>query len=80
MTEKELIKLVADKLEDYKHFCCTVQFFDELPHTDTGKIAKFEVMAEYIRLRSYLFSLNKLLRKKHSIFDVKTPSKVWCKF
>ncbi|KAL6257671.1 hypothetical protein P5V15_011250 [Pogonomyrmex californicus] len=40
VTIEELIKLVADNLEDYKHLRGGVQFLDELPHTDTGKIAR----------------------------------------
>lgn len=40
LTAEELIKLVADNLEDYKHLRGGVQFLDEFPRTDTGKIAK----------------------------------------
>lgn len=34
------MKLVADELKDYKHLRGEVQFLDELPHTNTGKITK----------------------------------------
>lgn len=40
MTAEELIKLIADNLEDHKHLRGGVQLLDELPHTDTGKFAR----------------------------------------
>ncbi|XP_032691420.1 probable 4-coumarate--CoA ligase 3 [Odontomachus brunneus] len=40
VTAEELVKLVADKLEDHKHLRAGVQFLDELLYTDTGKIAR----------------------------------------
>lgn len=43
VTAEELIKLVADNLEDYKHLCGGVQFLDNLPLTNTGKIARKEL-------------------------------------
>lgn len=40
VTAEELIKLVAENLEDHKHLRGGVQFLDDLPHTNTGKIAR----------------------------------------
>ncbi|XP_019697686.2 luciferin 4-monooxygenase [Harpegnathos saltator] len=44
VTADELIKLVANNLEDHKHLRGGVQFLDELPHTDTGKIARKQLL------------------------------------
>lgn len=40
VTAEELITLVANNLEDHKHLRSGVHFLDNIPHTDTGKIAR----------------------------------------
>jgi len=46
------MQLVADNLEDHKHLRGGVHFLDEIPHTDTGKIARRrlrEIAANFVR-------------------------------
>lgn len=40
VTAEELVQLVADHLEEHKHLHGGLHFLDEMPHTDTGKIAR----------------------------------------
>jgi len=52
VTAEELIQLVTDNLEDYKRLRGGVHFLDEIPHTDTGKIARRrlrEMAANFVR-------------------------------
>ncbi|XP_011877564.1 PREDICTED: probable 4-coumarate--CoA ligase 3 [Vollenhovia emeryi] len=42
VTAEELMKLVADNLESYKHLR-GVQFLDKFPYTETGKIARMQL-------------------------------------